>query len=1168
MTTLNTIFNKPVNRPIEGVIKADDDASLRLEIEEYVLTNEVEKRLEAFLDAYNNYEGANGVWVSGFFGSGKSHLLKMLAMVLENRQIDGESAFDLFLSKCGDNEILRGDLKRAVGIPSKSILFNIDQKADVISKTQIDALLAVFVKVFDEMCGYYGKQGHIAQFERDLDSRDIYADFQSAYEGLAKRSWERGREQALLESKNIAKAYAQVTGQDESAALGILEKYRLEYKVSIEDFAEKINDYIEKQPANFRLNFFVDEVGQYIAENIKLMTNLQTIAESLATKCRGRAWIIVTAQEDMSTVVGEMDKQQGNDFSKIQARFKNRMKLTSADVAEVIQKRLLMKNDQGIQLLSDIYHREVNNFKTLFDFADGSQTYRNFQDRDHFIHSYPFIPYQFALFQSAIQNLSQHNAFEGQHSSVGERSMLGVFQQVAIQICEHPVGQLATFDLMFEGIRTALKSNIQRAIIQAEKHLEGPFALRLLKTLFLVKYVKEFKATPRNLSVLMLDSFTQNLTDLRKQIEAALNLLEQQTYIQRNGELYEFLTDEEKDVEQEIKNTDVEASDVADELKKLVFDLTLKPKIRAETGSQDYPYSKKLDDRLHGREHELTIHVISPFHEHIENHTALQMQNMGRDELLVILPADDRLVRDLLMYKRTEKYVNQNLSLTQKEAVQRILMDKRFQSNEREVALQQLVKSLMAKARLYVAGTEVEIGSTDPQTRITQGFYELLSRTYPNLGMLRGKQYTENDIPQCLRRSEDSLAGTDVISLSEAEQEVLAHIQSNQRSGLRSTLKNLTERFERKPYGWSYAAVLCTLAYLCARGKVEVRSDGNLLEGTDLERGLRNSNAHGNLILEPQVEFSASQTRALKAFFEDFFDAPPKANEAKALGQETAVAFQNLAHELKPFLAQASQYPFLKALEPVLELLTALTGKPYQWFLTDLKRQENDLLDAKEKQLDPIRRFMSGPQKTIFSQAFQFVQSQASNFAYVEQADALTLQSLLQSLDIFKGQQLQQLMALHTGLQTQIQVKLKAEIEQAEATVDSLQNRLCEMPEFTDLSPEQQAEITQSFNKVKASITRFDVIPTIRDLPRRFEESEYQQLLNKLSRWTQQKTKKPEGAGDKEPEPPKIEYVSSRTLKVKFEKAWLADESDVDGYLASMRKALVAEIKQGKRIQI
>jgi hypothetical protein len=214
MTTLKDIFAKPIDRAIEGVIKADDDASLRLEVEEYVLTNEVEKRLESFLDAYNKYEGANGVWVSGFFGSGKSHLLKMLALLLEDREVGGASTLDLFLPKCGDNEILRGGIKRAVAIPSKSVLFNIDQKADVISKNQIDALLAVFVKVFDEMCGYYGKQGHIAQFERDLDGRDLYAGFKQAYEKLAGRKWEAGRERALLESKNIANAYAEVTGGD------------------------------------------------------------------------------------------------------------------------------------------------------------------------------------------------------------------------------------------------------------------------------------------------------------------------------------------------------------------------------------------------------------------------------------------------------------------------------------------------------------------------------------------------------------------------------------------------------------------------------------------------------------------------------------------------------------------------------------------------------------------------------------------------------------------------------------------------------------------------------------------------------------------------------------------------------------------------------------------
>ncbi|KHK01142.1 BREX system P-loop protein BrxC [Desulfovibrio sp. TomC] len=1181
--TLKSIFDKPVDRPIEGVIKADDEASLRLEIEEYVLTNEVEKRLESFLDAYNNYEGANGVWVSGFFGSGKSHLLKMLALLLENRQIDGAATLDLFQPKCGVNEILRGDLKRAVAIPSKSILFNIDQKADVISKTQFDALLAVFVKVFDEMCGYYGKQGHIAQFERDLDSRDLYGQFKLAYESTSGRAWQKGREQALLESKNIAKAYAQVAGGDEASAMGILDKYRSQYRVSIEDFAEQVHAYIKRQSPEFRLNFFADEVGQYIAENVKLMTNLQTIAESLATKCRGRAWIIVTAQEDMGTIVGEMGKQQGNDFSKIQARFANRMKLTSADVAEVIQKRLLMKTEEGVRLLSDIYHAQSNNFKTLFDFADGSQTYRNYQDREHFIHSYPFIPYQFALFQSAIQNLSQHNAFEGKHSSVGERSMLGVFQQVAIQIGGHEIGQLATFDLMFEGIRTALKSNIQRAIIQAEKHLVGPFAIRLLKTLFLVKYVKEFKPTVRNLCVLMLDGFNQDLPALRKRVEEALSLLEQQTYVQRNGEFYEYLTDEEKDVEQEIKNTEVESSDVAAELEKIVFDHVIKHrKIRYDENGQDYPFSRKLDDRLHGREYELAIHVISPFHENSENESILRMQSMGRDDMLVLMPVDERLIRDILMYKRTEKYIRQNISITQQEAVKHILTDKGFQNRERYAELEQRVRALMENSKLVVAGTDIEVGSADAQKRLVRGFHELISRAYPNLRMLRSITYTENDIAKCLKHSQQGLVGNDATSLAESEQELLAFIQSNNRGGVRTTLKNLLEKFEHKPYGWNYAAVLCTLAKLCARGKVEVRADGNLLEEDELERALRNTHGHGNVVLEPQVEFTASQVRALKEFFEDFFDALPRASEAKALGRETGAALHDLTHQLTPLAAQASYYPFLNALTPVLEKLKDLSVKPYTWYLTELSRQEDALLDMKESVIDPVRKFMSGPQKGIFDNARNFVQTQEPNFAYIEDDETAQVVASLTDSECFKGNRMQQVKTQVETLQEKVAAQIEAEIAKAKETVAALKGRICGMGEFSSLTDEQQKQITCPFSEFNATIERQKLIAVIRDTLRRFEESEYQRLLSQMTSWAQtaptpEPAPEPDGSATKdegaEPTPPAkpephIEYVLSRTLKVTFDKAWLADATDVERYLESMRESLLEEIRKGKRIQI
>ncbi|NYT63370.1 BREX system P-loop protein BrxC [Alcaligenaceae bacterium] len=1189
---LNNIFLNPVSRPIEGVIKADDESSLYNELAEYVLTDEVAKRLEAFLSAYNEYHGANGVWISGFFGSGKSHLLKMLALLLENRHVDGTTALDLFLPKIPkDDALLQAKLKKAAGIPSKSILFNIDQKADIISKNQMDALLSVFVKVFNEMCGYFGKQGYIAQFERDLDSRKQLSLFKEAYQQLANKTWERGREQALLEAGNIAKAYAQITGEDPALAKGILDKYRSQYSVSIEDFGNQVKAWLDQQPANFRLNFFVDEVGQYIAENTKLMTNLQTVAESLATKCQGRAWIIVTAQEDMASVLGEMTRRESNDFSKIQARFANRLKLTSADVAEVIQKRLLTKNDVGVELLTTVYQQQANNFKTLFNFSDGGQHYKNFKDAEHFIYSYPFIPYQFPLFQSAIRGLSEHNGFEGKANSVGERSMLGVFREVAMAIDNEPIGQLATFDRMFEGIRGALKSAVQSAINNAERHLDDRYAVRVLKALFLVKYVKEFKASLRNLTVLMLERFNDDMPAHHKRVEAALNLLEQQTYIQRNGDVYEYLTNEEKDIEQEIKNTEIESSDIVAELEKLIFDGVIRQrKIRYGNG-QDYAYARKMDDRLLGREHELAIHVITSLSDGFENIMTQRMQSMGRDELRVVLPADARFMQDLTMHRRTEKYIKQNIS-TQQDTVKRILESKGFQNRVRLGELEERIKLLLGQAQLIINAADVDISGNDGQNRITKGFHQLIETSYTNLRMLRDTAYTEADISKYLRQSQDALIGNDATSLTEAEQELLAFIQSNAKGGIRTSVKGLLERFERKPYGWYYAAILCNLALLCARGKVEVRQNSNTLEGDALERSLINTATHSSLILEPQVEFTASQVRHLKDFYSEFFNTPARANDAKALANETITALKDKELELTKLHGQKTQYPFLFALESVLATLKDTASKNAAWFLTELSREGDALLDLKDQVIEPLTKFMNSPQKAIYDAARKLVNEQEDNFAYLPDAEVGPIKALLTNPAPYKGNVLQQVKPLLDNLQLGITAQLVIEKSTTIVKLEDLENRLRGAPEFNVISTEQQSTLTTPFTDAKHSLQNQQRIAMIRDQVRNFEDTHYPQLLIKLEGWAQAAvapTPPPNVVSDLPPTavtasgtsttrtpaaPPSpvsampTRVVQARSISIPYSKPWLTSEAELNDYLEKLRDAWLKEIHAGHRVQI
>lgn len=1173
---LRDIFAKPVDRSIDGVIKADDMGSLLTELDEYVITNEIGARLEQFLDAYNNYDTANGVWISGFFGSGKSHLLKMLALLLENDEVEGQRAVEIFERKLAGNPMLAGALRKAVSIPSRSVLFNIDQKADVISKTDVDALLAVFQKVFDEMCGYYGKLPHIAQFERDLDSRGKLDAFKAAFEQSSGKPWARGREQALMEGKHIAAAFSQVTGDE---AKDILGQYRKDTNISIEDFAKLVKSWIDAQEPNFRLNFFVDEVGQYIADNVKLMTNLQTIAESLNTKCKGQAWIVVTAQQDMASVIGDLTAQQENDFSKIQARFVNRIPLNSQDVAEVIQRRLLAKTEAGEITLGNLYNAEENNLRTLFDFGDNSFKFKNFSGKEQFAASYPFPNYQYDLFQRAIMGLSQHNAFEGKHSSVGERSMLGVFQEVAKRLADTPVGGLATFDLMFEGIRTALKSSVQQSIQLAEKNLGDDFAVRVLKVLFLVKYVKEFKSTARNISILMLSRFEADQTDQRRNIEEALSLLERQTLIQRNGEIYEFLTNEEKDVEAEIKAIAVDPAEIERQLDELAFGSILRHgKIKHAGTGGDYAFTRKLDGHSLNKEYELAVNIVSPFSDDSDTPDVVRSNSMASDEMVVLLGRNVRFTRDLILWLQTLKFARQVNSGDAQPGRDRIIAEKRDQNTRREKDLVQRLRGLIADARLFVRGAELEIGGEDPQERLVKGFQTLVDKVYTSLPVLRGATYTEADLARA-GKADGELFGGQGSGLTEAEQDVLNHAQAQMRLGTRVSAKALVEKFGAKPYGWPAIAVLCLTASLVARGKLEARAESALLEGDALVQGLRNSHALGNILLSPQIEFTAAQIRKSRELFQALFDLPASGNDARSLGEEWQAQLREMTSELEALGRQATGYPFVEALDPLRILLDSMRDQSATWFITGPLGHEDQLLDVKEDILDNVRSFMSGPQKGIYDEVRAFLTAQDQNLAYAENVAADKLRRVLADPQCFKGTAIQELKADFYPLKERIEQTVLAERNAVIAAIDEVAGKIAGTSEFRALPPEQQEGIREELVTQKSGLASQILIPALRNRAIEVRSNLLADTLTRIVALTlapalTPATQPKPAAGVAEasaapyvpPPPVKPQFVKAQSITISFPKTYLENEDDVTRYLDEMKKTLLAEIGAGKKV--
>ncbi|MGP6172187.1 BREX system P-loop protein BrxC [Microbacterium sp. A204] len=1157
---LNEIFLKDVTRSIEGVVKADDTDHLAVEVEEYVFTNDAAKGVAPLLEEYTNYTNANGVWISGFFGSGKSHLLKMLAHLfgdVEDQAFSREKVSENFLGKT-DDAMLVASLKKAAAIPAKSLLFNIDQKATLIAKDQTDALLKVFVKVFDESRGYFGNDGAVARFEEDLDKRGQYEAFKEAFAEHAGIDWSQGREQTALEGHNIDKAFAEVNGE---ANPGIIAQYQKSYAVSIEDFATSVKAWIDQQEPGFRLNFFVDEVGQFIADDVKLMLNLQTIAESLNTKCKGQSWVFVTSQEDMDKVIGDRTKQQGNDFSKIQARFSVKVKLTSQDVEEVISKRLLEKNDAGAADLKSIYSTEAGNFPTIFNFVDGAKTYRNYVDEARFINTYPFVTYQIPMFQASIEGLSDHNMFEGKNSSVGERSMLGVVQEVAKRIGGEQVGYLATFDQMFAGISAALKSSAQSAILQAERHLPDPtsdvtiLANRLLKALFLVKYVDTFKATPRNLTVLVYDRFGLDLNGLGKQVQEALNLLESQSYVQRNGNIYEYLTNEEQEIEKEIKAVDVDSSEVSSKFfRYLASDILKSNKLKYAKNGQDFAFGYKLDDIAQGNQRELTIHFITPETNYSDSEIAAQ--SMGRDELRVFLGRDKRLLADLRLLLKTEKYTKQRTNSGATPSMQAILQSKQVLNADREKELIERIRQTVGKAQLIINAAEIPSSSQDAVSRVSDGFQELVGRTYANLGLLGGKVYPEQQVAGAVQNDQGLFSVGSLSVLSSPGTEMESWIITQTGLGEQVTAKKIVDRFESKPYGWDLGSIEVVLGWLVGNGKVALSVDTNPVVRTEATALIRNTAKHHHMVVAPQKAYDPVKVAAFKKFCTDFFDegaVPSDPTELARFGKEKLAA----KHDELRALVSTSRYPFVSQLSGVVAVLDQVVGKPVDWYLSGFD-EADELIEAKDDLVDPIRSFLNGQQAKIFDEAQTLMANSAGNLGYLPMGSADAVKALLTDNNTFRGNKMNLLKAAADTLRGQTDDVIA--VKRAEVT-EAIQGRKAEIlgsSYYANATPVAQENVIGRIDQMLAHLVAETQIALILQAGATFEQDDYPALLSRLVESQQ---------SDDDVSAPKP-IVSVKTISVPGATGVLESEADVDNYLAALRTALVATLNDGKRITL
>ena len=404
---IRELFKKSIDRPINGVIKADqrDAESVWQELDEYVVTKQLADYFRRFFDAYlaalDNprdpvLTARMGVWVSGFFGSGKSHFIKILSYLLENleavnpRTGETKRAAAFFDEHKIKDAMLLGDIQRATRGSADVILFNIDAKAD--GKSDRDVILQVFLRLFNEKLGYSGDAPHIASMERHLASKGAYETFQREFERIDGNTWIRERDKFGFLRDEIGQALAIALEMTVESATRWFDDSRELFKINIEGFAKILREYLDSKSPDHRIIFLVDEVGQFIGNNTQVMLSLQTITEQLGTLCNGRAWVVVTSQEDIEAAIGEANKVRSQDFSKILGRFNTRLSLASSNTDEVIGERLLSKTETAHNALRTVYAQQGDIINNQISFVGGGVTMKGYRDAADYVANYPFAP--------------------------------------------------------------------------------------------------------------------------------------------------------------------------------------------------------------------------------------------------------------------------------------------------------------------------------------------------------------------------------------------------------------------------------------------------------------------------------------------------------------------------------------------------------------------------------------------------------------------------------------------------------------------------------------------------------------------------------------------------------------------------------------------------------
>jgi len=510
--TIRALFDpsRRLDRRIEKVIQYDamDPAFLKQEIEEYVVTDSMSRSFEKLLDAidFGMGEGSNevGVWVSGFYGSGKSSFTKYFGFALDQSYRIDSKPFLQYLQNRFNSTTLRQRLS-TVANNHKPAVIMLDLASEQLAGASMAEISTVLYAKVMQWAGY-SRDRKVAYLEFMLERDAKLYDFKQQIAALAGgMEWEQIKNQPLvanqLASQLAAEFFPNIYLNSKS-----FHDQKIDEVIKTDDQARDMIELARRRSGRENIIFVLDEVGQYVAARDSLILNLDGLAKNLKQIGGGKIWLIATAQQ---TLTEDDPRAQINTpkLFKLQARFPVQVDLEASDIREICYRRLLGKAAAGEARVHDLYDQygQQLRFNTQLH---NTRYYRRELDQQTFVRLYPFLPQHFDILLELLGRLAKTMG------GVGLRSAIKVIQDVLISpdsptgpLADQPIGTLATTVTFYDALRRDIQRSFRHVVEAVEKTVKvfgsDTVETKVAKTIAILQILEDFPVSRENIASLL-----------------------------------------------------------------------------------------------------------------------------------------------------------------------------------------------------------------------------------------------------------------------------------------------------------------------------------------------------------------------------------------------------------------------------------------------------------------------------------------------------------------------------------------------------------------------------------------------------------------------------------------------------------------------------------------